>query len=423
MRKRNSYTAQFKLEVVCKAQEIGNRAAGRMFNVDEKCVRRWISMKKTLMQVNRRKRANRCRNAYWPELENNLYRWVTAQRDSGRSVSTIQIRMKAKVLAAEMKIENFTGNSSWCYRFMKRKNLSVRMRTTVGQKLPDDWEEKQKGFLEYFLKLRNDGDYDLKHIINMDEVPLMFDCPPNKTVQEKNSTTVSIATTGHEKTSMTVVLACCADGSKLKPMVIFKRKTMPKDDFPTGIVIEVNEKGWMNKNVMIKWLDEVWRKRKDAFFNPKGLLILDSMKAHLDDDVKKYATKVKASLAVIPGGLTKKLQPLDISVNRSFKNHIRDQWEKWMCSGLKDYTKSGHLKKASLPEVCRWIVAAWDSVSVQTVKSGFRKPGLIQYENETVLDSDSNNEFSDSDNSNELDPEILKLFESETEESDFEGFN
>jgi len=44
----------------------------------------------------------------------------------------------------------------------------------------------------------------------------------------------------------TVVLACCADGTKLPPLLIFKRKTLPKDVIPQGIYVHVHSKGWMD---------------------------------------------------------------------------------------------------------------------------------------------------------------------------------
>jgi len=43
----------------------------------------------------------------------------------------------------------------------------------------------------------------------------------------------------------TVVRACCADGTKLPPVLIFKRKTLPKDVIPHGIYVHVHSKGWM----------------------------------------------------------------------------------------------------------------------------------------------------------------------------------
>ena len=45
----------------------------------------------------------------------------------------------------------------------------------------------------------------------------------------KGSKTIMVETSGKEKARYTVVLACCADGTKLPPLLIFKRKTLPKD--------------------------------------------------------------------------------------------------------------------------------------------------------------------------------------------------
>ena len=54
---RASYTASFKLRVVAYAVEKGNRAAGKQFNVDESCVRRWRSQRGKLVETPRNKRA------------------------------------------------------------------------------------------------------------------------------------------------------------------------------------------------------------------------------------------------------------------------------------------------------------------------------------------------------------------------------
>jgi len=57
-----------------------------------------------------------------------------------------------------------------------------------------------------------------------------------------------IKTSGYEKTRYTVVLACCADGTKLPPLLIFKRNTMPKDEFHMGFTFMfILKDGWMEK--------------------------------------------------------------------------------------------------------------------------------------------------------------------------------
>jgi hypothetical protein len=74
----------------------------------------------------------------------------------------------------------------------------------------------------------------------------MFDVPSNKTVDVKGAKMIMMKTYGNEKTRYTVVLVCCADGTKLPPLLIFKRKTTPKDIIPHGIYVHVHSKGWMD---------------------------------------------------------------------------------------------------------------------------------------------------------------------------------
>jgi hypothetical protein len=96
----------------------------------------------------------------------------------------------------------------------------------------------------------------------MDEVSVSFDLPGLRTVHLKGAKEVSIATTGHEKSNFTVVLSVTSNGGKLPPLVVFKRKTLHKGNFPKGILIAGNEKGWINQDIMKVWVEKVWRKRK-----------------------------------------------------------------------------------------------------------------------------------------------------------------
>ena len=64
----------------------------------------------------------------------------------------------------------------------------------------------------------------------------------------------------------------------------------------------------------------------------KNLLILDSFRGHLTDGVKQACSYMNTLRAVIPGGLTSHLQPLDLTVNRSFKAHLRKEYAKHLHS-------------------------------------------------------------------------------------------
>ncbi|KFD64377.1 hypothetical protein M514_23401 [Trichuris suis] len=76
----------------------------------------------------------------------------------------------------------------------------------------------------------------------MRQTPVYFDMPTNKTVESKDARSVVLNSSGHEKTRFTVALSCLADGTKLKPMVIFKRKK-PNVAFPSGAFVHFHKSG------------------------------------------------------------------------------------------------------------------------------------------------------------------------------------
>ena len=65
------------------------------------------------------------------------------------------------------------------------------------------------------------------------------------------------------------------DGNKLSAYVIFRRKTLPKGNFPSNIIIFANEKSSMTSAEIQVLIHKVRKKRKNSFFNKKCLLMLD----------------------------------------------------------------------------------------------------------------------------------------------------
>ncbi|CAI7748183.1 unnamed protein product [Closterium sp. NIES-54] len=156
--------------------------------------------------------------------------------------------------------------------------------------------------------------------------------PSERTVEEVGSLSVPVRSGGYQKERVTVMLACTASGEKLKPWVFFKRKTVPKGDFPSGIHVGVHPNEWMDADRVIEWLDGAVK----PYINPKfgvrprkALLVLDSYRRHLTPEVKKKFGELNLVPAVIPAGCTSEIQPLDIAVNHSFKAAVRQLYQEW----------------------------------------------------------------------------------------------
>ena len=79
---------------------------------------------------------------------------------------------------------------------------------------------------------------------------------------------------------------------------------------------------------------------------------------HRCEKVKKEAKSLKTMLAVIPGRLTYLLQPLDVCLNKPFKDNVRQLWANWISFGLPTETKGGNLKKPDIILIARWVKEA-----------------------------------------------------------------
>lgn len=169
------------------------------------------------------------------------------------------------------------------------------------------------------------------------------------------------------------MLACTADGGKLPPYVVFKRKTMPKDSFPQGIIVAVQEKGWFDESIMKDWIRKSFSKRRGSVRRTKSMIVLDAFRCHRTEQIKKMFQNENCVLAMIPGGLTSMLQPLDVSINKPFKQHLKEIWSEWLSSNDHTFTTGGAMKKVSMPQICQWILDAWEKIPAELIRKAFKK--------------------------------------------------
>ncbi|CAI7856774.1 unnamed protein product [Closterium sp. NIES-54] len=204
----------------------------------------------------------------------------------------------------------------------------------MGQKLAADCKGKVESFWEFVRQMRMVHRFPLNLIVNADQTPLWLEMPAERTLEMKGARTVHVRTAGYEKERVTVMLAVTADGLKLPPYVIFKRKTVPRIVVPPGIVIRAQEKGWMDDRLVQDWTTQVLVPflkplRDEGGRRKQALLVFDSYKGHLTEYVGQTLKMFKVTRAVIPGGCTPLVQPLDVSINRSFKCGVRHRYSTW----------------------------------------------------------------------------------------------
>ena len=84
----------------------------------------------------------------------------------------------------------------------------------------------------------------------------------NTTVEKIGSKKVPMKSTGHDKVRVSVCLTGKADGTRLKPFIIFKgAKRESKalyNEFHRKCSVASSANRWMNEELMLRWCNEIF---------------------------------------------------------------------------------------------------------------------------------------------------------------------
>lgn len=266
------YSSAQKQKVADYARIHGVRPAAAHFGIPRKNIQQWRQERIGVIEGRRRKnRKGQGRKISYPqEVDEDILRWFLEKQDLQLAVSTEMLKQHARVVISQVNTA-FKASDGWVQKFMRRHNLVLRARTSMAQKLPGDLEYKVVAFRDEMRSIRTRTDIDYRLLWNMDETPVYFDIVPGKTIEVRGKKTVKVRTTGLEKRHLTVVLSCTANGDLLPPMIIFKGKTdrsIRGLKAPAGVIVAYQQKGWMDGDLMLKWIDGVWN--KSCQFNQPG---------------------------------------------------------------------------------------------------------------------------------------------------------
>ena len=249
-----------------------------------KRIREWCSQKDRLADAKKKKSRKRLggagRKMMDGDMEEALFDWIGEMRANNLRVSRSMIRAKARDLSSVL---CFKASRGWLFRFMKRCGLILRRKTTVCQSAPADSIPKLVSCIMHLRNLQKKHQYQPADIFAMDETACWMNMPTDTTVAPVGARSIPIKTTGHTKDHYTVILTARADGTKLKPYVVFKGKgtRLIKILSKTpGIHVRFSPNGWMNNGLTRDYLRSVIG---SLSFNQR-LLVWDAYRCHTSDD-------------------------------------------------------------------------------------------------------------------------------------------
>ena len=101
----------------------------------------------------------------------------------------------------------------------------------------------------------------------------------------------------------------------------------------------------------------------------RSILYMDNFSAHLGNPIEQIARHNNVQCEFFPPNCTPHLQPLDHSLNASFKRSFGEHQNRWFAdSGQYELTNAGNWKKAQREDMMEWVAKAWNSIKKDHIK-------------------------------------------------------
>jgi len=385
---RTSITIARKLMILRDASErMANgeslKAVARSHGVQPCQIRYWRKRKAKLDVTTSTKRTTgKGRPSSIKHLEDQVIGWALEMRQFGVGLSYRHLQLKACRADAEFAQKSKTQQYQMIRRLCAANCLVPRRKTHVAQENPQVAIDCAKEWLMAIRPLFNVPQVDKKYIVNMDQTPLPFSLASDSTLSLVGESTVTVRATGNEKTRCTVSLSVCADGTKLKPMIIFKgerqgriaTKEFPTSQYRNDLVLAAHPSAWQDEENLQDWVDGVLVPHLQQNANGAPVfLFLDHFAAHLTENFRNRMTALGVQLNHIPKGCTWLVQPIDVGIGKPFKERMRDRWWDWM---IEPTQADGAVPKPSREDIQQWVHETWEAMPEEIIRNSWLKTDL-----------------------------------------------
>ena len=177
-----------------------------------------------------------------------------------------------------------------------------------------------------------------------------------------------------DKECFTINLTVKADGTKLPAEVIFKttaRAGQLCDDFieklnvPSNIEVMSAPKAWWSKKFDDQYVTKLFPEVQE-----ETVLLRDSFAVHLMEEIVDRLEGLNVHQIVIPPGMTGELQPLDVGINKPFKDYVKEEYRRWRMSNM-TFTAKGYIRKPGKKDFLQFVSRAWYKVTESVVQRSF----------------------------------------------------
>ena len=219
-------------------------------------------------------------------------------------------------------------NRHWAYSLLHQMNFVQRKVTTAKSKYAiADFDRVKTEFLDDVVATVEMEEIPPELILNLDQTGIRIVPSNNWTMNQQGVKRVEIGGAG-DKRLITAVFCGSLVGDFLPVQVIYQGKTAwchPRFEFPPEWDITHSPKHWSNETTMIQYIEKIIvpyinRVCESTGNDAPALIIMDNFKGQVTSAVNSLLDANNIHVCLLPPNTTDRLQPLDISVNKSAKD-------------------------------------------------------------------------------------------------------
>lgn len=325
-------TRQLRIALVALCE--GLQQASRSFSTDTGLIRSWL------------KQARRCFSQGQQEQTvsgdggERMVAWVLSMREQQLPITESNLFHKASTLRKKGTFsDSFRISYDWAVGFMLQHRLgtqSIFKEARMARRLPASLEVKVQSFREFTKQVIRVKKLSESWVAAMDELCLFVDL---RVVQDQARCSEALELTGSVPL-VTVYLAVLANGVMLPSLVMTNRKLAQKR-VPEFMMLQDGADSLLVEEVLEVWTNKVWMPHVSRPAPPqKSMLVLDRHREHLRDSFLTSISGAGTLPAMVPGGCSFRLQPLEVCLKPVLKFFLLSRWAKLTSGNPKELRAS-----------------------------------------------------------------------------------
>ena len=332
------------------------------------------------------------------KLDGEVKAYIQAVRNMGGVVTTtITIAVgRAIVNRADRSLlaENggpITLSKSWAKSVLYRLNFVKRRGTATSKITVKNFEELKEQFLLDIKAVVEMEEIPPELVINWDQTGISIVPGSAWTMDLKGSKRVEIVGIS-DKRQITALFCGSLAGDFLPLQLIYQGKTaasLPQFNFPSNWHVTCTPNHWSNNDKMIEYVTKIIIpyiecKRRELKLSDDypALAIFDVFRGQQTDQISSLLEENNIYVVNIPPNCTDRLQPMDLSVNKSAKDFMRAKFSEWYAlavqkqldSGAEEVTPVDLRLSIMKPLGARWLLSLYDYLknNRSIIKNGFK---------------------------------------------------